>query len=993
VGATVEPALVAELVGATLHERAALPSLQFTLTELADRSEDGTLTLGAYRDLGGVDGAIAARAEDLVLSLGPDARAGVRRLFEQLVVVGAEGEPTRRRALVSEVESVVPDGDVAGLDGVVETWAQARLLTLDRDPDSRQPTVEVAHEALLREWPRLRDWLAEDREDIVALAHLREAASGWEALGRDPGGLYRGARLDAALHLADGRGRVLPPAERAFLDASAAEREAERRREAGRVRHLRAQLVAVAVALVVALVVGAIAVGQRNRASHQGDIAEARELAAAANANLDVDPERSILLALEAVDRSRGEGGDKPGGSALPEAEEALHNAVAASRAELRVPQAGGSVDWSPDGETFVTEGPEESGVIDIRDAETGESVRRWRGHDPDVNQVAYGADGSLLLTTGDDGDARLWDPATGEQVQVLEGDTDAWGPSISPDGTLFAAAWPFDGYARVAEVATGRVVREVSLPEAHTTAFSPDGRRIGVASRGGGPPEVVDIASGEVAFTLAAHGNATTDIAWSPDGASVATAGMDGSTVLWDAATGEQRFALLGHQAPVADVDWDADARRVATASDDGTARVWLVNGGGGVAILTLTAQDMRGGVVGVAFSPDGRRLLTGDRDIVSARVWGMDTTLEGEVTSVPSLTHHLNSAAFLPGGRVIAPVGGASLALWDLDGPTRVRTFGGDPPPATEGRSTTRLRAGPVEPARVTTDAGGTVVAALVAPINQPTDGVLHAWDVASGRQLFSIEEERQTLDLAWSPDGRYLAVSVLPGGSGSAREPGRVVVYADDGRRVAELVEEEGFGTGGLRFTDDGRRLVVERFDLMEAAGATEHGLRVWDWRREEVVGGFDVPGSHWVTPADGGRLAAAVETSSTGDLVSVWDVPRGRKVADLGTQAGDVQDVAFSPDGTTVAIGTSDGTVSLRDARGENQVVSLRGHVSVVSSVQFSEDGSQLLSAAADGAVRIWALRLDDLEEIARDNVTRGLTIEECRRYLHEPRCPR
>ncbi len=103
VGGGVEPALAAELVGAVLHEPAALPSLQFTLYELAERSPRGHLTLAAYRALGGVDAAIAARAEELYPGLDDPAREGIRRLFERLVVVSADGEPTRRRALRSEL--------------------------------------------------------------------------------------------------------------------------------------------------------------------------------------------------------------------------------------------------------------------------------------------------------------------------------------------------------------------------------------------------------------------------------------------------------------------------------------------------------------------------------------------------------------------------------------------------------------------------------------------------------------------------------------------------------------------------------------------------------------------------------------------------------------------------------------------------------------------------------------------------------------------------
>ena len=317
----------------------------------------------------------------------------------------------------------------------VELWAHARLLTLDRHPESRgRRPWRWRTRRCCASGPGCATGWRRTATTSPPWPISGEAAAGWDTLDRDPGGLYRGVRLEAALRVADGRGRSLPPAETAFLDASRAERDAERRREVGRVRRLRAQLVAVAAALVVSLVVGAIAVGQRDRASDQSRLAEARELAAAANANLDVDPERSVLLALEAVERSRDRRRG-PGRGALPEAVEALHTAVAASRLELRVPGLGGSVDWSPAGDTFVTEGPEDSGDVDLRDTTTGESVRRWQGHDPDVNAVAYGPDGATLLTTGDDGAARLWDPATGAQLQAVTGEPDSsvWGAVGQP--------------------------------------------------------------------------------------------------------------------------------------------------------------------------------------------------------------------------------------------------------------------------------------------------------------------------------------------------------------------------------------------------------------------------------------------------------------------------------------------------------------------------------------------------------------------------------
>ena len=216
----------------------------------------------------------------------------------------------------------------------------------------------------------------------------------------------------------DRGGRHLPPLDDEFLAASRQARDADAQEATDRVvrqaranRRLRIQLAAIAIALVVALVGGVVAVDQRGEARQERRLATARELAVAAGANVATDAERAILLALAAVDATRSEG--EP---VIPEAVEALHQAMSESRVLLTVPDIGGSVAWSPDGELFATEGPEGSGLIDIRDAQTGQSVQSFSGQEIDVNDVAFSPDGSMLATTGDDGALRLWDPRPGSR-------------------------------------------------------------------------------------------------------------------------------------------------------------------------------------------------------------------------------------------------------------------------------------------------------------------------------------------------------------------------------------------------------------------------------------------------------------------------------------------------------------------------------------------------------------------------------------------------
>jgi WD40 repeat protein/DNA-binding SARP family transcriptional activator len=950
-GVAVDRALVAAVVAAVVDEPAALPSLQFTLYELAERSTDRHLTFDAYEWLGGVDAAIASRAEELYCSFDEGRRHVVREVFERLVVVNTDGVLTRRRAPRSELAALTGQP----VEEVTEAWAQARLLTLDRHPVSREPTVEVAHEALLTAWPRLRGWIEEDREAILALGQLREAAEAWVALDKDPGALYRGARLELSLDLVASRADSLPRHEREFLAASRDERDRELRREAERVerqaranRRLRLQLGVIAVALVLAVIVGSVAVQQRADAEREQRIATARELAAAAVANLDVDANRSILLAVEAIERTRA-----PDGSALREAEEALHAAVGAARLVLSVPGVGGLVDWSPDGATFVTEGPEDTGLIDLRDATTGESIRSWTGHGVDVNHVVFNADGSMLASTGDDGTARVWDPSTGTELARIDGSGEVWGPAFSHDGRLVAAAWGGGSAVQLMDLATGDVRRFVSVPDPWWTAFSPDGRHLAVTSMSKPSVAILDVETGTEAFRLAGHDWPVNSVKWSPDGRRLATGAHDGTARIWDATTGEERFTLHGHTGAIIDVDWSPDSTRLVTGSEDGTARVWEITDHGPRHLLTLSDQETANGLGGVAFAADGKHVLTGDMLITAAKIWDVSLAGDAEWANLPSSRVSLGAVAFTPDGHRVVATGedGRTAVAWDADSQQELLTIG----PFDEL----------VWSIEVSPDG------AMIAIVAGDTVSVR---DAQTGEEVFAVRPGFVE-GVAWSPDGELLAMS----------GPSAVVVDRS-GVVVADLRDEDRLGAVAVAFSPDGRLIAVAGWP-MGRPDPSAGRVRIWDWDRREIVGTIIATGVSLSFDPTGARIAIAMPF----DHPTVWDVATGARVSTLTGHSGIVTDVRFSPDGTRLATGGTDATARLWDAESGAAQLALRSHSSPVSNVRFSPDGSRLASVAADGVARVWAVDLDDLLEIAHRSVTRTLTDEECRRYLHVERC--
>ena len=322
VGVRFEPGLVSQIVADVRDQPGALPLLQYALTELFANRAGDVLTLEGYLATGGVVGALGRRAEDLYARLGTSARAACRQVFLRLVSADPASHDTRRRVRRSELRQLELEPDA--LDEVLARYGEHRLLTFDREPLTRTPTVEVAHEAILSQWERLREWIEERREHLLLHRRLVEAVAEWEDAGRDQEYLPHEGRLAQLEAWAGGTDLALTAGERAFLgEARAAANEVARRRA----RRRRATLAGFALLAAAASVLAAFALVLRDRAQDDARLATARQLAASAQANLAVDPERSILLAIQAAETTQ-----RHDGTILVEAEQALHDGLAASR-------------------------------------------------------------------------------------------------------------------------------------------------------------------------------------------------------------------------------------------------------------------------------------------------------------------------------------------------------------------------------------------------------------------------------------------------------------------------------------------------------------------------------------------------------------------------------------------------------------------------------------------------------------------------------------
>jgi WD40 repeat protein len=309
-------------------------------------------------------------------------------------------------------------------------------------------------------------------------------------------------------------------------------------------------------------------------------------------------------------------------------------------------------VAWSPDGARLAT--ASDDGTARVWDARSGREALVLRGHGGPVLSVAWSPDGARLATTSGDGTARVWDARSGQQALVLRGHgAEVYSVAWSPDGSRLATA-SWDNTARVWDARSGqeaRVLRGHRGP-VYAVSWSPDGSRLATASEDArlasavrdGTARVWDAPTGQLALELRgprAEGHLNSiisSVCWSPDGARLAAASYGTTARVWDARSGQLALELKGHGGRLTSVAWSPDGSRLATASWDNTARVWDARSGQETLALRGPVGDARAGqealalrgpggnVLGVAFSPDGGRLVTASAD-GTARVWDART------------------------------------------------------------------------------------------------------------------------------------------------------------------------------------------------------------------------------------------------------------------------------------------------------------------------------------------------------------------------------
>ena len=973
--------------------RDALPLLAFTLRRLYERyGGDGRLSVSEYEAIGRLEGAVREEAQRVITEADPsseDLEALHAAFVPTMVRINAEGAYARRRAFFDDLpRRAVP---------LLQRFVDARLLVTDRDPQGHE-TIEVAHEALLRTWPQLGGWLAEDRDKLRLLDRIQRSSEEWDQGGRrDDLLVHRNGRLKDAEALQANPRFTVPEAsvERTYLEACStaqqareaaekeeqeqrirdAERIAEEQKKAAEaqkkiVHRTRIGLVAILLVAALATVAAWFAYNGEQKARKRlraAQITESRFLADRARQEADRGHARlSILLALEALPADIGDDNARP---YVVEAEAALYHALQQPY-DQSVMKSDGVVlaaAFSPDGTRAAT--LSSNGTLRVWDAASGEPIRTLREGPTNFSasegvSVTFNQDGNRILSKWKR-TATLWDPVAGKQVASLG-----------------------DGI--------------------YSAAFSPDGRRV-VTGNGFGNVQVWDAANGIKLRDRQRHKHWVVSVAFSPDGNHIVSASTEDRTVRLFNAETDGELAVLDLQGySVQSAVFDGDGRHVAIAGHE------LVSGNGGQAVgrqvvllwdtdspdkFDVFRQQKPLGTL-LAFSPDGSRIVAAGENNTAILVHiasHRETLLSGHDSTV-------RLAAFSSDGkRIITASDDATARLYDISGTelATLRGHDGSVQSATLGSDGEHIITSDFGAARLWTVSRAIQVSTLrrdkeqcravaFSPdakhaVTACSDGV-HLWDVAGGKYFASLPGyAAETWFAAFSPKGDRIlsgssdgdvriwdaaipkALAVISGKSGHpyavefSRDETRLlsaIWNADttstirewDASSLSPILTVSGLTRRGrsARFSPDGTRVII--FSDDEPVRLEDLG----DRNRPVIeLGSNDKVRTAQFSP-DGRLVAAGLDDGS----VQLWDVHGGKPIASWPVHTGWVLSLAFSRDGSRIVTGSMDWTAHLSDTTLHKSTVVLAGHQERVWDAAFNADAGRIGTTSGDATIRLW-----------------------------------
>ncbi len=859
VGLTIQDGLTKIILDAVTSNPGELPLLEFCLEQLWEKQRDGQLTIAAYHEMGGVEKALANHAEEFYHKLNEDEQNRLKHIFTQLVRFGENTDATRRIATREQIGEKNWE--------LVSTLAnaEARLVVTGKD-SKQQATIEVIHEALIRGWERLREWMEEDREFRKWQDRLRDEKNSWENSGKDNSALLRGALLVEAEGWLNKRSEcIIDQEERKFILAS---RQYQEQEDIERIQDLltlsqkELQLKQQLSSLVIAIKAG-VKLRNIKEPSEESKINVIERLQ---QGNYEISEKNQLI----------GHKGEVSGvafstdGSMIASVSDDKTVKLWGLDGKLLMNFEGHDaqvwgVSFSPDGQIIASASDDRTVKLLSLD---GTIVGSLEGHTDRVYEVSFSPDGQIIASASADRTVRLWN-LDSTPLRTLKGHTDrVYGVSFSPNGQIIASGsfdktvklWNLDGtFLRNLEGHTAKV---------YGVSFSPDGQIIASASA----DRTVKLWNSDGTFlrNLIGHNNWVWGVSFSPDGQIITSASFDRTVKLWSL-DGELLRILEGHTDSVYGVSFSPDGQMIASASFDKTVRLWNLNG---TFLKTLKGHEGHTDQVwGVCFSPNGQILASASAD-TTVKLWNLDGKLLRTLEGFEGHTDRVYGVSFSPDGQIIASASfDKTVKLWSLNG-TLLKSLKGH-----EGHTD--------QVWGVCFSPNGQIIASA------SSDRTVKLWNL-DGKLLRTLEGHTDRVyEVSFSPNGQIIA---------SASFDRTVRLWNLDGI-LLRTIEGHTDRVYGVSFSPDGQII---------ASASADRTVRLWNLDGtllRTIEGHTD---RIWrVSFSPYGQIIASASDDRT---VKLWNLD-GTLLRTLEGHTDSVYGVSFSPDGQIIASASFDKTVRL------------------------------------------------------------------------------
>lgn len=884
-----------------------LPLLEFALTQLWERQKDGQLTHHAYGEIGGVEAAIARYAEQIYIQLNEHEKAQSQHIFLQLVYVNPSTEPTRRLATRAEVGDVHWD--------LVIHLASKRLVVTNRDDVTGTETVEIVHEALIREWSQLRLWLKQDQEFRIWQQGLRVAMHQWNSSARDEGALLRGKPLADAEDRLQKRPEELV-AEQEYIKASLGLQEREKEKLSRQRKRIIVGLTGgLAGALGLAAIAGLGWWQATNAATNsrlKALVAESEllfTLARAESSNLD----RDSTLSKNSFNTKQSKWEEENAKKEKDFFQEALLKAIRAGR-ELQ--QANGVETETK----FRVLGALRQAVY-TQAKSTSFTVSECQSFKRGPFSLAWSSDQKMIACVNYDGTVRLWDGRTGKKTNAFQGDSE-WVDDIqfSPDGKLIASG-TVNGTVKLWERATGKEIR-----------------------------------------SLNGHLSQVKLIRFSPNGQIVAAGNYDGSVIFWEVATGRKLKTLPGHSnsnnSEISTIIFSPNSQFLVSGYEDSTLKLWEIATGKELKTLRKASTESSLSRRDIAFSLNSQIITyhIGEFNNLKLQFWNI--AKNKELKTIP-----ISGDAFFSSDAQITAViddkyknlvaeqqrdNKNSVSLWDSSTGKKIKT----------------LNNSPNKPFSIDFSSDGTLVA-IIAHIKvgnelgspTPTDRFAVTLWSRTGKKLKTFEQQGRFLDFSFSPNGQKIAISSFA----RVNEDWRIILKLWDvstGRELKILSDESivftpaGFSVGlAIRFSSDGQTITA-----IDSSGVAKffNSSTGKELNLPNINNSRNIDHPPYIVA--GGKRVATLKTDgsiqnqnrSTGEEIKLkrWD-----RVL--------VSDARINDNAQTITTVNWYGKLQERElATGKILNSTNLPFQKLASTLKFSPDGRRVAAAMSDETVRIW-----------------------------------